>query len=242
MIKRSLAALARRFGYDISRRLGHFGGLGFLDVKPGDFVIDVGGHVGGTALELRNRFPAATIHVFEPFPDYVPALSAIARRDGNMVVHRLACSDREGVANLVTTAHNLSLVSVHRDSRSAGEPPRTIEIRADRLDAIAGRLGISRIRLLKIDAEGHDLAVLRGAGDLISRHRIDVVVVEVMFVEIFAGQPLFSDIVGFMGGHGYRLFDLRQIKKRNTGQYRFGNAVFTAPHLISTLDPDGPDR
>jgi methyltransferase FkbM-like protein len=42
------------------------------------------------------------------------------------------------------------------------------------LDRYAGQSGVARFALVKIDAEGHDLAVLRGARGLLAEHRITV--------------------------------------------------------------------
>jgi len=109
----------------------------------------------------------------------------------------------------------------------SGGDRSTITIETTTLDVFAAANAISRIKLLKVDAEGHDLAVLRGAEKLFNGHMIDAVVVEVMFAPIFEGQPLFEDISLYLRKFGYRLFDLRQVKKSKSGHMRFGNAVFT---------------
>ncbi len=76
-----------------------------------------------------------------------------------------------------------------------------------RLDSICRAEGL-RPDVLKIDTQGTELAILRGAGDLLS-HML-VVELEVEFVEQYEGQPLFSDVDQFMRRNGFGLRGLKR--------------------------------
>jgi len=51
-------------------------------------------------------------------------------------------------------------------------------VECETLDAFCSRLGVNRIDILKIDTEGHEMAVLRGASQMLSMHRVQFIYVE----------------------------------------------------------------
>ena len=86
---------------------------------------------------------------------------------------------------------------------------------------------------IKIDTQGAELNILRGAADFLdSALGLEL---EVEFQEMYVGQPLFSDVDSFVRGKGFELFDLNRywannsaLKKDalNRGQIVFGDAVY----------------
>jgi FkbM family methyltransferase len=140
-------------------------------LKEAGAVVDVGANAGiYSALALqRQRLVAA----FEPVPEEAIRLRRLIGKRG--VVHQVALSDRCGKAVLhvpyasdaaVTTRSSLEAdVDVdlsHRD----------IEVNVATLDSF----GLSDIAFIKIDVEGHELSVLRGATETIVRSRPNLLV------------------------------------------------------------------
>jgi hypothetical protein len=76
-----------------------------------------------------------------------------------------------------------------------------------RLDDYAGRAGIGRIDLLKIDTQGYERQVLKGAEGLLARNRIDAVLVELNFVPLYEGQVWAHELIGLLQGHSFYLVD-----------------------------------
>jgi hypothetical protein len=72
------------------------------------------------------------------------------------------------------------------------------------LDAYAGQSGVARFALVKIDTEGHDLAVLHGARTLLAEHRIAVAQFEYNHRWVFARYFL-RDAFEFLLNSGYRV-------------------------------------
>lgn len=99
---------------------------------------------------------------------------------------QLAVSDSEGVFpfQLTEKSSNLNRLAPIKSSaadlhRSRFIGARTTEVRRVVLDDFCKDQGIDRIGFLKIDVEGADVCVLRGAGDLLRRQAI-----ELMFIEV----------------------------------------------------------
>ena len=84
----------------------------------------------------------------------------------------------------------------------------TQQVAADTLDNVLRVHGIADADFIKVDTQGSELFVLRGAAGTLASSMVGVEV-EVEFTPIYNGQPLFADVDSFMRGLGYMLFDLR---------------------------------
>lgn len=99
--------------------------------------------------------------------------------------------------------------------------------------------GMDYVDFMKLDVEGAELEVLRGAGGALENSLLGLSV-EVWFHEEHVGRPLFSDIDAYLRARGFALFDLRQLNRwrRKTlagqayeswigsGQLMYGNALY----------------
>lgn len=133
----------------------------------GDVAIDVGAHVGGYSMRLAKNFDR--VFAFEPEPRAYGLLEKNLRinKIANVVTERLAVSDRSRwsamrVASNCSSGSTLS--ENHYDWLEFDD--QTIKVRCTSLDdyfkGFSGRIGF-----VKIDAEGHELAVLNGMKRLI---------------------------------------------------------------------------
>ena len=107
---------------------------------------------------------------------------------------------------------------------------RMASMKVERLDLALEKNGITDIDFLKVDTQGSELNILRGAGNYLTGGNIGVEV-EVEFLSLYKGQPVFADVDAYMRDQGYELFDLaRHFWRRTkvageTGCYR-GQLVF----------------
>ncbi|MFL5913866.1 MAG: FkbM family methyltransferase [Gaiellaceae bacterium] len=156
---RSFLAHLARGDYEPLARETFRQGLAHADV-----VADVGAHIGFYSLLAAREAPDAAIVAFEPDPYNAAALRLNVRRAGaaNVRVVERAAHDRAGRAtfrqNEATTGSSLVLRVV-----GVG-PARDIEVETTTLDAELGNLAGRRL-LLKLDVEGAERIVLRGAAE-----------------------------------------------------------------------------
>lgn len=85
----------------------------------------------------------------------------------------------------------------------------TIRVRTETADAFAASEQLSFISLLKLDTQGSELQVLRGAEQLLKEKRIGMIYTEAMLLPHYRSQAVFSDIDLYLRGLGYRFIDLR---------------------------------
>src|SRR6185369_6433734 len=84
--------------------------------------------------------------------------------------------------------------------------PRTIP--TDTVDSMVAELGLSNVRLMKVDVEGHELSALRGAEQTLRTQRPRVLFVFDATTYAAAGVA-WRDIASFFAGLGYRLREVR---------------------------------
>jgi FkbM family methyltransferase len=168
-------------------------------------IIDVGAFKGNWSRMVKQIWPASRLVMVEPNLSNQPQLVAVAKTLGA----ELYC-DLLGSENGSPVAFNVmgSGSSIFGE-RSA--VPRTIEMRQLRtLDSLL--LNISSPGLLKIDAQGYELEILKGASGILAK--VEAVLLEIAVIEINEGAPLLHEVVGFMKALGFITYDILEIHRR----------------------------
>ena len=186
-------------------------------VRPGDRCVDVGANVGVHTIRLaRLAGPDGEVIAIEPDPD----LAQRARRNialnglSNVRVKNAAASERAGQMRLYRPSAqdtNRGRASLMRHPYLTGPATTVPVVTID--DLCAG----APVALIKIDVEGHEAAVVRGAADTITRYAPSVV---------FEYAPeLLDDVVaqtpsGWLAERGYLLLRIRPARHGITGRIR----------------------
>jgi FkbM family methyltransferase len=148
--------------------------------KPIGCVFDVGANVGLTSSLLLKKFPASRVFAFEPHPETFVKLAGAASSD-RFFPQQLALSDAQGQLKFYVheTASDLnSLVPNPRSVERYGEANSEITVASTTVDTFCMANEITAIDVLKIDTEGTDLRVLKGAEEMLTAGRIGFVYVE----------------------------------------------------------------
>jgi FkbM family methyltransferase len=203
-----------------------------LLVRPDGDAVDIGGHEGCYSLFLIGL--ARRVHIFEP----IPWMAAQLRRKFGplLTVHELALSDRAGQATLAFPRRNDDGAATAKASLSvaAGAAHATVTVRTATLDDLA----LDRVGFIKIDVEGHEEEVLRGAAATIARCRPRLLIeieechragglarIRAWFAERGYGCFLFED--GRLQPLGTRqAADLQPADWRRAGLAYFQNFIF----------------
>jgi FkbM family methyltransferase len=158
-------------------------------------IIDVGAN---DLAYGQAEFPKANIFAFEPQPESFRRLQQGAAR--NVVPIQAAVGERVGVVDFWDLADDAprkseqptsQLATVHREviEQLYHQPTKKYRVKMTTLDSFAKTHKIKQIDLLKIDAEGNELAVLKGASALLAGKQIDIIQFE--FNEIHAYSRVF---------------------------------------------------
>lgn len=144
-------------------------------ISPADTALDVGANLGWyTWLFSRLVGPHGHVGSVEPVPRTFAELSYHTRPLGNVARFNLALSDRDGssvtmeIPHYETGGENYYQAAVVTD----GRPPeryRRVAVPVASMDGLFGHLG--HVAFVKIDVEGHEVAVVRGGLESLTRWR-----------------------------------------------------------------------
>lgn len=226
-VKRGVRRALRRFDRDISRFSASPAGrrLRILELAGVDLVLDVGANAGQYGAALRESGFRGRIVSFEPQPEVFARLFELASGDPAWTCQNIALGDREGSAELgVGKLSRMSSLLPLRPSLDSGA---RITVPVRRLDAIARDVLRPDDRpLLKIDTEGYELEVLRGAGAVLRQVR--VVEAELLLEPIYEGQPRLDAVIDHLASEGFRLADLVPgYFHWETGRLTYADGIFT---------------
>ncbi|HEX5053479.1 MAG TPA: FkbM family methyltransferase [Planctomycetota bacterium] len=171
---------------------------------PDGVVADVGGNIGTTTLSFAACVPNGRVHVFEPSRDMLSILRRNLELSGlrNVTVHDFGLADAPSRGHLqVATAGNPGS-AYFVDDAEHGAASEADEIEVKRLDDVLA--GAARLDFVKIDVEGYELRVLRGASALLARHR-PAVLFEVNEAALRRAGASGREVCDFLLGRGYRL-------------------------------------
>ena len=189
--------------------------VSFLSAGTPATVVDVGASTGGFLDAVIAYCGVRQAWLIEPQPFRCRELEEKYRGRG-FAIHAVALSDYDGAAamDILNFDYSSSLLPALPDAAGAGRqldlgvreqiqvPVRTLDGLLDG-DAAAGPIDV-----LKIDVQGNELKVLRGARQSLRRTRL--IWVEVSFRPLYDGSAVFSDVYDFLREHGFYLGALQE--------------------------------
>lgn len=185
-------------------------------------IVDVGAYRGDFTAASLAEFPGSSALLFEPGPAKAAALRERFAVDPGVRVVEAALSDEAGEA-LLYELSDPATDSLLPPRGYQAEATRTV--RVDRLDAVLAQQEAPSVDLIKIDAQGHDLRVLRGAAETLARCR-PALLVEAIFVPLYEGQGSFEELLTFLTTAGYRLAGVHGVHTDARGLLAFADLLF----------------
>ncbi|MEJ7788640.1 MAG: FkbM family methyltransferase [Thermoleophilaceae bacterium] len=206
-------------------------------------IIDVGSSRGQFALVAAHRFPEAALICFEPLPGPRRKLESALGRHGNLTVIDRAVSSDAGTAEFVVSRADdssslLEMTATQTHHFPGTEAARHITVRTEPLDEMLTPGELAAPLLLKVDVQGAEIEVLRGAERVLPR--VDSILVECSFLELYRGQALAGEVVAFLHEHGFRLDALCSPTVGREGRVLQADLLFERTRAGSKLDEPTP--
>jgi FkbM family methyltransferase len=184
-----------------------------LQVRQNGFkprtVIDVGAAQGTPV--LYDVFPQARYILIEPLEEYIPHLKQLVDRldIAEYIIAAATATPGNVVINVHPDLEGSSLYQEDEDSDVNGVE-RTIP--AMTLDNICSERDTKGPYIIKIDTQGSELEVLKGAQTILKD--TEFVILEVSFFEFFKGGPQVYDCLSFMNNLGFVPYDIFDLQYR----------------------------
>lgn len=171
-------------------------------LKPGMTVIDVGANAGVYTFSAAEKVgPSGQVLAVEPFTGCVKCLEETRRINSLdwVTLCAGAASDRSGTASLAVQGSSELNEIVANDVAKNQDNVETVECFT--LDDLAQVNGLERVDWLKIDAEGHEMQVLKGSDRILSEFAPNI-----LYENIAGSQSSNTDVAQYLLSKGYQLF------------------------------------
>jgi len=197
-----------------------------------NLIVDVGAFNGSVTNAAAISYPHARIIAFEPTDESAEQFKLNTAPFADRVdLRRTGLSEisGEGVINITTTgaANSVHAQSLeHRRQNPHVREQGKQSIRLETLDHALSEV-ISGVDVLKIDVEGYELNVLRGAVNTLNRTKFVILEISLARDEDFRDQRVFS-VFDFMRNAGFHLYSIIDVYRFDTPQKTLGMAQFDA--------------
>ena len=174
-------------------------------------IFDVGAHIGQSATYYKSTFKNSYIYSFEPFQNSFEILKRLNLTD--FKPYNLGLSDKKGVESFCSnkgspTNSLLSLSLSAKETWDGNEGLSQVE-RVDceftTLDDFCDENNVEYIDFMKIDVQGAEFRVLKGAHRALNEKRIGVIQLEVILGNTYIGQKTPGYYIGLLEHYDYKL-------------------------------------
>lgn len=196
-------------GLIIYKRLFDYEEMTYLleHLKKESVFIDIGANIGDYSLIASSIITKRTIHTFEPFQSVLMRLKEnIALNNiANIAVHEEVVSDKDGYEYFdfesESEVNHITYTKTNASSR----------LKCIKLDTFAKREKLEFIDFLKIDVEGAEMKVLKGAKHLLKEQKI-----KTMLLELNKNNQVFGtnnlEIINYLRRFGYKIYQIKKGK------------------------------
>ena len=188
-------------------------------LSPKATFVDVGAHIGYYSLKAATMVgPDGHVISIEPNPQTLPALRSNieASHARGISVWPVACAESESTLEFYAAPRaNTGESSLSKENASQqGPTAASFSVRARPLDAILKEAKLDRVDVIKIDVEGAELRVLKGAAQTLADFH-PVLIVEMDQSQLKAMGTSVDEVTQFLAAHGYaadRRVDLTNVE------------------------------
>lgn len=211
IMKSFVKKIFRRHGYDVVRfrgsKLGKFPYDDLTRYLRSDepVIFDVGANEGQSIEWFQVVFPHAKIFSFEPGPSAFDVLKKKYSNKENVRLFDfgLGAHNEKGTLQENSYSNMSSLLAL--DDLGWGTIIRQTPIEIKTVDQVCLENEIDMLDILKIDTQGFDFEVIKGAEKTIEQNRIGLILFEVIFCNQYKGLPRFTTIMDYLIDHNFHL-------------------------------------
>ena len=192
-------------------------------IKTPETIIDIGSNKGQFILLIEKIYPNKNIYSFEPIKEMIDKQKKFFSYKNNIIFHNIALGSSTTLKEfLITTRMDsssfLKIVSDKNKSKNY-DIVENRNIQINTLDNLLINEKISHPVLIKIDVQGYELEVLRGANNLLKK--TDYLLLEVSKNEMYQNQPIEKVIVEYLKNLNFDILKSNNWSKiQNTNFYQ----------------------
>jgi FkbM family methyltransferase len=200
-------------------------------------VFEIGAADGRDTIKYAEFFPHAQVVAFEPVPDSFAKLQQSTQYEPRISSVNAAMSDVVGTAgfNIAEWPDASSLFPANLTGSTFDDynvAKKTIQVKTETIDNYCHSENIPAIDLLKMDAQGAELSILKGAEKMFEQKRVGLIYTEVNFLDIYQGAGPYDSIAAYLRTYDFQLHNLYDLFTNQKGQLTWGDAIFIRADLV----------
>lgn len=221
-LKSLIQSSARTLGYEIRKfPKNGIGGDPHRDIaqlvlpKSSHVVFDVGANFGTTIDAFRKSLARPTIHAFEPAPQTFRELQRTHGNTQGVHLNIFALGSKTSTQTLIENTLPEMSSFLEPSATSWGKIKQRTKVTIRTIDEYCAEHGIAEIDILKSDAQGYDLEVIKGSKKMLSRDGIHLIYLEIILSEMYKNLPRLDQIFGFLFDYGFSLVTFYEFYYQN---------------------------
>ena len=221
-LKYFISKLIRICGYEVRRHSStsssvkepfyHFRKL--LE-QPQPVIFDIGAYVGDTIKQFKSSFPESYIHAFEPFDESFSILKNRFQKTENLLLNNIALGNSplsDAKMYITRNKGSSSLLQPIKDANQfwEGNPLLTqkeVKVDITTIDSYCLKQNINSIDILKMDVQGNEINVLKGAKQMLKEKRIKLIFTEISIAHNYKEQSEIEEIIKLLRVNKYKIFN-----------------------------------
>ena len=223
------------------------------DIKQ-PVIFDVGANIGQSIELFKKGAKEAIIHSFEPnieceaqlrkiaakYSDVYINMCGIGAGGGRILLHRYSEHSINSFIEISQDSYALNAKSHHKINDTLMQvQPKAIECEVTSVDEYCQKTQINHINVLKIDVQGFENEVFCGAKSMLKAQKIDTIVVEIEFDDIYGRGNSFYELESYLVPYGYKLYDISHIyKDLNLGRTCWVDAIYVHENYLKNILKD----
>lgn len=207
---RIVKAGLRQVGVEVHRVNKGVGQDAFADMRrfttaERPLIFDVGANVGQSVGLFRKYFERPVIHSFEPGAVAFQELERNTAGIPDLRRNNLGLASQAGSRTFIENDRTDMSSLLEPGSDCWGEIKRTYTVDVSTIDDYCAETGIDWIDVLKVDTQGSELDVIKGAEGMMRKGNIHLIYLEIIFSEMYKGLPRLDEVYGFLADRGFAL-------------------------------------
>lgn len=172
-------------------------------------VLDIGAARGTWTEDVTPIFPTARYILVDPLPENEATLMALAARSSNVRYVKAAIGAASGLLNIYAHGDQSSFFA---SSDFYGDPIPVPVKTCDEVLSAEPDLPAPAVVLMKIDVQGYEIEVLKGAEKTLED--CVVLLVEVSTQRSYENAPLAHEVIAYLGDRGFCIYDVASYVQR----------------------------
>jgi len=170
-------------------------------------IFDIGAEDGASCERYSRLFTKPILHAFEPRPDQFGIMKSKFNDNKNIYLNNVAVGSKKEIKkfNQIKGGGRSSFLKSTVDSLS---DQTQIDAQVITIDEYVNKNNIKRINLLKIDTQGYEDEVLKGAQETLRLNKIDIIETELILGNMYEKTLSFNEIENLIYAYGYKFFAL----------------------------------